>query len=319
MTRVQTDSGQLVPVEEEASNPSPVSTTRSSPKRGKRSGKLTVEHIYQSVSNRKAYGEFPSNPKYVLTPRSAEACLRTGVDPEDLRIRDLDSFWEPSLDPAIQALRHENYTEMRYKAYEMVKTARNKIQNEEIAQLRSKGKGGRVAKNRKLILDSSKGNTLLELEQRRLEKVQRRQQKEVDQMVQFEMRMTQLQEQAARRQAEEDAKLAKQRKAKERLQKRKTELARMKELKRAAEQELEEKKRRQLAAKQFRKVQQLEEERKRQEAIARAEARKREIERQKKHKEHQAQTKRIVDQQQAIVLARMKEMQAAEEVRYVTL
>ena len=307
-----TEGANLAPVQEGLEESPP---ERTSPKRGKRGGKLTVEHIYQSVSNRKAYGDYPPNPKFVLTPRSAEACLRTGVDPEDLRIRDLDSFWEPGLDPALQALRHESNTEMRYKAYEMVKTARNQIQNEEVSLRRSKGKRGRSSKNRKLVLDKAKGQWQLELEQRRLEKVQRRQQKEIEQMVQFEMRMTQLQEQAARKQSEEDAKLEKKKKIKERLAKRKTELSRMKELKRAAEQELEEKKRRQLAARQFRKAQQLEEERKRQEAVARAEARRREIERQKKHEEHQAQTKRIMDQQQAIVEARMKEMQAAEKVR----
>ena len=74
-----------------------------------------------------------------------------------------------------------------------------------------------------------------------------------------------------------------------------------------------------MATRQFRKAQQLEEERKRQEAIARAEARKREIERQKKHAEHKAQTKRIADQQQSIVEARMREMQAAEKVKTTTV
>ena len=114
-----------------------------SPKKRK-GGKVEIESIYQSVSNVKAYGDFPPHPRYVLTPRSAEACLRTGVDPEDLRIRDLDSFWEPSLDPSIQAMRHEAHSEMRFKTFEMVKKQRNKIKNEEmrLTKASTKKKGG---------------------------------------------------------------------------------------------------------------------------------------------------------------------------------
>ena len=123
-----------------ASAASPGSPT--SPK--KRKGKVEIDSIYQSVSNVKAYGDYPPHPRYVLTPRSAEACLRTGVDPEDLRIRDLDSFWEPGLDPSIQALRHEAYSEMRFKTYEMVKKERNMIKNEEmrVAKSSKEKKGG---------------------------------------------------------------------------------------------------------------------------------------------------------------------------------
>ena len=110
----------------------------------KRKGKVEIGSIYQSVSNVKAYGDFPPHPRYVLTPRSAEACLRTGVDPEDLRIRDLDSFWEPGLDPSVQAMRHEAHSEMRFKTFEMVKTERNKIKNEEmrLTKASKKKKGG---------------------------------------------------------------------------------------------------------------------------------------------------------------------------------
>ena len=53
-------------------------------------------------------------PRVVMTPRSSQACLVSGVDPETLRIRDLDSFWQPEIDPTVQRLRHEAYIKTRY-------------------------------------------------------------------------------------------------------------------------------------------------------------------------------------------------------------
>ena len=91
-------------------------------RRKKRS--LNVEDLFTSVSTAKAFGECPPPPRYVLTPRSAEACLREGVDPEHLRIRDLDSFWEPGLDAARQGMRHEAYSERRHTFMKSLRRAR---------------------------------------------------------------------------------------------------------------------------------------------------------------------------------------------------
>lgn len=50
---------------------------------------LTIEEVFGSVSDVKAAGLNPPPARTVLTPRSAEACLKNGVNPEILRIRDL--------------------------------------------------------------------------------------------------------------------------------------------------------------------------------------------------------------------------------------
>ena len=61
-------------------------------KKSKKRG-VTIDEVYAQLSQKKEYGPEPDIPPVVLTPRSAEACLLEGVDPEELKLRDLDSFW----------------------------------------------------------------------------------------------------------------------------------------------------------------------------------------------------------------------------------
>ena len=78
----------------------------------------------------------------LLTPRSAEACLREGVNPDDLRLRDVDWFWEPGMDPALQRMRHEAYSRLRHDKARAVRRARAAI----VAERRAAGGAGRGGK-----------------------------------------------------------------------------------------------------------------------------------------------------------------------------
>lgn len=57
---------------------------------------MTVEEVFASVSSVQASGLNPPPARTVLTPRSAESCLKHGINPEILRIRDLESFYGES-------------------------------------------------------------------------------------------------------------------------------------------------------------------------------------------------------------------------------
>ena len=61
---------------------------------------ITLEDLYVSQPLHK-HQKTKTKPTIALTPRSAEACLMEGIDPHDLYDRDLDSFAEAGLDPAI--------------------------------------------------------------------------------------------------------------------------------------------------------------------------------------------------------------------------
>ena len=159
---------------------------------GKKSRKkkraLTIEDLFTSVSTVKAYNDFPAPPRYVLSPRSAEACLREGIDPEQLRIRDLDSFWEPGIDASRQGMRHEVYSERRHSIMKSLRKARTAIINADVAKQRRGGKATSSIAAQMKAEEEKKESTMIEMEAKRLAKMQRRQQKEIEQLLSFEMK-----------------------------------------------------------------------------------------------------------------------------------
>jgi hypothetical protein len=202
------------------------SRTRRKKKKGARA--LTIEEIFNTLSTKKAYGGDDAQSRYVLTPRSAEACLRQGVDPEDLKIRDLDSFWEPGLDPARQGMRHEMYCETRH---EKIKALRKERADLTASSPKHK-RGGEVGNQSEM---NNRTNAMIEAENRRLAKVQARQKKEIEQLMAFELSMTKIQEDNA--QKLEKARRNEEKFKKQRLKRQKElqEHRRLKQLKKAAE------------------------------------------------------------------------------------
>ena len=299
-------------------NPEPNSPTESVQSNGRRRRKkrsLNVEDLFTSVSNSKAFGECPPPPRYVLTPRSAESCLREGVDPEHLRIRDLDSFWEPGLDAARQGMRHEAYSERRHTFMKALRRARTTIINSETAKARNAGKARQGVAQQMAAESAKKESSMLEMEAKRLAKMQRRQKKEIEQLIQFEMKTAEIREQAQRKLEAEEERAARAERERLHRQKEMAEERRMKQLKRQAQEELEEQKRRALARQQFLKDKQLTEEKRRMEKVRAMETRKQERERQRKAEEHRLQTERILQEQQAQIDARMAEMKENEKAR----
>ena len=69
---------------------SPQSTRSSGSRRRKkkvRRGVVDLEQVFASMSSVRAHGGPRSPARIMLSPRSAEACLREGVDPEELKVR----------------------------------------------------------------------------------------------------------------------------------------------------------------------------------------------------------------------------------------
>lgn len=135
------------------------------------------------------------------------------------------------------------------------------------------------------------GGGQLEIERRRLDKVRRRQQKEIEQMLAFEMKMAQIQE-GANAKLEVEAKKNLLRLKEEKMRQKKMQQGkRMKSMKKQAEMELEEKRRRQLAHRAYVKDAQLEEERKRKAVELKRHAKQVEVDRQRKAEEHKLQVR----------------------------
>ncbi|KAF0689657.1 Aste57867_18894 [Aphanomyces stellatus] len=292
-------------------------------KKKKKKAKLrpqTIEEVFSTLSTLKANGINPPPEKIVLTPRSAEACLRTGVNPETLKIRDLDSFGDNGVSPAVQKMRHEAYSMRRHDQMKLVRAEKKKILSEEdVADAKSNHqrspsnspkRGGSSPEK-----DKGAAASMIDIEQRRLEKVQIRQQREIEQMLEFEMKMNRLAEEAAAKLVREKAMHDQMEAEKAQRLKELAELKRMKEIQKKAQEDAAEERRRQVATQMFVKDKELADQKTRQERLRKIEAKMRDEERRKKSEEHRLKTEAILAKQQAEIQARLAELTMAEESR----
>ena len=277
----------------------------------------SVEEIFASVSNIQASGLNPPPAKTVLTPRSAESCLKHGINPEVLRIRDLESFFDPNIDPAIQRMRHEAYSQRRHEMMQLVRTERKKIINAEMkAEAMGGNAGGASITPGALMAQQAKANaTFVEEEEKRMMKMRRRQEKEIEQMLQFELKMNEIQEERDRRAAIDHQREEKRKREKAKRDKMVAEERRLKELRKKAMEDAEEEMRQEQAREMFRKEEELQIKRRAAEKAQKIEARQKEEERLRKQEEHRQQTQRILAEQQAAIKARMMEMEKLEQER----
>jgi hypothetical protein len=166
-----------------------MSTTSNSNRDGKKKKKKTIppislEEIFNELSLVTSSNLNPPPARVVLTPRSAEVCLKLGINPEILKIRDIDSFWESGIDPAVQRIRHEAYVQRRH---DTMKQCRHERKRMAIAEFEaSTNLNTTETLTPEIILQQQKeqSSTLIQLELQRIEKMQQRQQKELEQMIQ---------------------------------------------------------------------------------------------------------------------------------------
>ena len=169
------------------------SSASSSRKKKKNSQRIfSLEEVYNQILNVNTSSLNVPMGKLVLTPRSAEACSKLGVNPEILKARDLDSFWESgSGDPDLQAMRHEAYMQRRQETMKKCRIELKRITNaifeaptvEEIAN-EEIFKSGLVLQNQK-----NQSLSLIQLETSKIAKIQQRQEKELGQMIQVRTAM----------------------------------------------------------------------------------------------------------------------------------
>ncbi|KAJ0401481.1 hypothetical protein ATCC90586_010458 [Pythium insidiosum] len=305
------------------------STTSPSKKPGKTKKRRgvraqTIEEVFATISTVRSSGLNPPPEHIVLTPRSAEACLRCGVNPETLKIRDLESFYDSDITPAVQRMRHEAYSMRRHEQMKAVRAEKKRLVAEDDAHASGANKSpsppkslaaspGKPSSNNSS--PEREGLSLIEIERRRLEKVKRRQERELEQMLEFEIKLSKIQEEAAEK-LERERRLAEQRE-RERMR-HAQELAeekRQREIKKKAQQDAEEERRRILAAEMAARDREMAEQKARQDRLRRIEARQREEERKQKAEEHRQQTEAILKQQQAEIQERLQQLELAERTR----
>jgi len=281
---------------------------------------IPLDEVFNQISTVTATNANAVPPPVVLTPRSAEVCLKLGVNPEILKIRDIDSFWEGGVDPTVQRMRHEAYVQRRYELVKQCRLERKKLMNQQLeSETYFTAEDDVMSPEKILEKQKEQSSTLIALEMKRIEKMQKRQEKELEQMIQYEVTRAQIQ-------AEMDSKLADAQK-KEELKKKQegkrmklvAEERRLRELQKTAMTEAEEANRRQLAKDMHEREAAFAEQKAREakeEAKRRREA---EQERAAKHEVHKLQVQRFFDEEQQRIRKRLESMQDAEKKKQAAI
>jgi hypothetical protein len=276
-------------------------------------------------------------PRKINSPRSLEACLRQGIDPSELIPLTLDVFIEEEQELTgvrdVAVTKYEHYEERRNEKLELAMHERNMI----IGFLEEAQRTGKVSPQAKKFMKLAGANTekkglsdaekialaeaekskssMLEEEKRRVIAMKKRQQKEIEQMMEFEMAVAKMQAEQLRLQ-EIDAEKQKKRK-KEREMKKKAAIERRRQMDLArAEREREEEEsqaeqaRQDYIFEQRRKKMQLQQDREAKKAAQAAEAA-----RIKAKMDRAAQLKTIQDAQQSEIQKKLQQMRVAEKRR----
>lgn len=162
-----------------------LSTNSKFSKKKKKQQPLTLDEVFNQVSTVTATNANAVPPPVVLTPRSAEVCLKQGVNPEILKIRDIDSFWEGGIEPTVQRMRHEAYVQRRYELMKLCRLERKKLINKQLeSETYFTNESDGMSPEEIIAKQKEQTSTLIAMELKRIEKMQKRQEKELEQMVQ---------------------------------------------------------------------------------------------------------------------------------------
>lgn len=277
---------------------------------------VNIEDVFNMVSVVTSSNLNPPPSKLVLTPRSAEACLKLGINPEIIKIRDIDSFWEHGVEPAVQRLRHEAYIQRRYDVMKQLRQERKRLINAEMeAANKVEVNGGAVGLTPEQLIKQQEEATssMIQQELARIAKMQKRQEKELEQMINFEVTRAKIQEEMAEKLAEEKRKEELRKKQQEKRLRLMAEERRLREVQKATQEEIEEQNRRAVARAMHEKEVQLAEEKARKLQMMKKKAIEAEMEKKRLHEEHKRQTERFFQEEQMKLRKRLEDMQSAEK------
>ena len=128
-----------------------------------------------------------------LTPRSEEACRIHGVVPSELLPRDISDFKQLGLTPEAQHRRWQAYEQARADTFKLVQSERERL-IAEAGDKKPRGSPMRSSTSAGRLLSSSLSNSSLgarDTSEAALEKLQRRQQLEMEQTLLQELRTSQ--------------------------------------------------------------------------------------------------------------------------------
>lgn len=140
----------------------------------------------------------------IKSPRSLEACLRVGIDPVELKLREKKTFKKKNVTPAMVHLMYDNYLSKREMKIKMVSDERKKI----ISYVKFKANLKNSYENDDapvvhIGVAVDKTSAMLEMEEKRMEALKRRQEKDLAKTIEKEQMVVDIQMKIQRAEEEE--------------------------------------------------------------------------------------------------------------------
>lgn len=260
----------------------------------------------------------PSATALVPTsPRSIEACFRLGIDPLELAYRPASSFKKPGESEELVAMRYEHVEALRQERIKALVEERKKL---------VEGGGGADGPSSSSHSGAGKGSAspggdpeatsaMIEKEKHKLEVLKRRQERDIQQMLQYEISRKQLLEKQQKKIEALEARAAELQRQKAEHEKAWATAQRERELQKLAEEQERDREAAVIASERYRREREMQR-REAEEARARKKAAYlREMERRDKVEEARRETERILAAQEAEVAARKAAMEARDKER----
>ena len=273
--------------------------------------------VFCEVSDHTTLSLTNDSSNIVLTPLSSEACLKHGINPDALRQRTFDSFWEQNVSVEIQRIRYESYEKRRHDLMAAAVEEKNNLlkksaQINDGCESNSDTLSQSITPSVMLANEDRERAAILDMETKRLEKAKAKQKRELLQMLQFEKKMGQAQAER-RAKAEREALLAEKKRRDKIMKERRTaEEKRVKELRRKAQEDAEEEMQKIAAREQYEKERKIRKLKETEQIEAKKKLQLLEKEREKKREAHRLKSEKFLADQRRMAEMKMKEREQRE-------
>eukprot|EP00557_Chaetoceros_sp_GSL56_P007835 CAMPEP_0176506236 /NCGR_PEP_ID=MMETSP0200_2-20121128/16925_1 /TAXON_ID=947934 /ORGANISM="Chaetoceros sp., Strain GSL56" /LENGTH=564 /DNA_ID=CAMNT_0017905853 /DNA_START=899 /DNA_END=2589 /DNA_ORIENTATION=- len=282
---------------------------------------LTLDEVFSQVTSTLTTTPGYQN-KLLLTPTSSEACLRHGINPDHLRKRSFETFYENGQsDLDIQRLKYETYEYRRHELMEIASKEKERILRKQSGCDKSVSISTVASLTPSAVLrEQEKANsTLIEMEEKRLRKAKEKQKRELLQMLQFEQKMERIQEETREKAKQEALEEERKRALKLKQDRQAAEERRLRELRKKAKEEAEEEMQRLNARQRCERERQFELEKEQRILENKERLRKLEEEREKKRELQQLEAERQQEQKRRDIEMRAEEREKREQERQMRI
>lgn len=139
---------------------------------------LTLDEVFAQISLTPTTTPGGLN-NTVLTPLSSEACLRNGINPDHLRKRQFETFYEnDQIDLDIQRLKYETYDRRRHDLMGIAAEEKRRMFKKNSCERSVAGSVTSLTPSAILREEEKANSKLIEMEEKRLRKAKEKQKRE---------------------------------------------------------------------------------------------------------------------------------------------